>query len=143
MDLGLNGRVAVITGPAKGMGAAISQAFAAEGCRVALVGRDIVAIEPVAEKIRAEADRTRQIIIAEAYRDAQRVKGEGDARAAAIYARAFNENPEFYSFYRSLETYKATFRNKSDIMVLDPSSEFFQYLKQSGGGKGTPRPGTK
>src|SRR5216117_1375469 len=80
-----------------------------------------------AEKIRAEADRTRQIIIAEAYRDAQRVKGEGDARAAAIYARAFNENPEFYAFYRSLDAYRASFKNKSDVIVLDPNSEFFKY----------------
>jgi len=67
----------------------------------------------LAEKIRAEADRTRQIIIAEAYRDAQRVKGEGDARAAAIYARAFNENPEFYAFYRSLDAYRATSRTRA------------------------------
>jgi len=90
----------------------------------------------LAEKIRAEADRTRQIIIAEAYRDAQRVKGEGDAKAAAIYARAFNENPEFYSFYRSLDAYRATFKNKSDVIVLDPNSEFFKYFRNSGkGGK--------
>ncbi|TMH48981.1 MAG: protease modulator HflC [Betaproteobacteria bacterium] len=89
-----------------------------------------------AEKIRAEADRTRQIIIAEAYRDAQRVKGEGDARAAAIYARAFNENPEFYAFYRSLDAYRASFKNKSDVVVLDPNSEFFKYFRNSGkGGK--------
>src|SRR5216683_1111717 len=89
-----------------------------------------------AEKIRAEADRTRQIIIAEAYRDAQRVKGEGDARAAAIYARAFNDNPEFYAFYRSLDAYRASFKNKSDVIVLDPNSEFFKYFRNSGkGGK--------
>jgi membrane protease subunit HflC len=89
-----------------------------------------------AEKIRAEADRTRQIIIAEAYRDAQRVKGEGDAKAAAIYARAFNENPEFYAFYRSLDAYRASFKNKSDVVVLDPNSEFFKYFRNSGkGGK--------
>src|SRR5258708_14398135 len=89
-----------------------------------------------AEKIRAEADRTRQIIIAEAYRDAQRVKGEGDARAAAIYARAFNENPEFYAFYRSLDAYRATFKNKSDVIVLDPNSEFFRHFSNPArGGK--------
>jgi len=89
-----------------------------------------------AEKIRAQADREREVIIAEAYRDAQRVKGEGDAKASATYARAFSENPEFYSFYRSLEAYRASFKNKSDVLVLDPSSEFFRYFKNPGkGGK--------
>jgi membrane protease subunit HflC len=95
------------------------------------------------EKIRADADRQREVILADAYRQAQKVKGEGDAKSAAIYANAYGQNPEFYAFYRSLETYKATFRNKNDLMVLDPNSEFFQYLKQSGGGKGAPRPGAK
>jgi membrane protease subunit HflC len=93
------------------------------------------------EKIRADADRQREVILADAYKQAQKTKGDGDAKAAAIYAAAYGQNPEFYSFYRSLETYKATFRNKSDVMVLDPSSEFFQYLKQPGGAKGTPRSG--
>ena len=89
-----------------------------------------------AEKIRADADKQREVIIAQAYRDAQRIQGEGDARAAAIYARAFNENPEFYSFYRSLEAYRAGFKNKSDVLVLDPNSEFFKYFKSLGkGGK--------
>jgi membrane protease subunit HflC len=89
-----------------------------------------------AEKIRAEADREREVIIAGAYRDAQRVKGEGDARAAAVYARAFNENPEFYSFYRSLDAYRASFKNRSDVIVLDPNSEFFRYFRNPGrGGK--------
>ena len=95
------------------------------------------------EKIRADADRQRQVILADAYRQAQKTKGDGDAKSAAIYAAAYGQNPEFYAFYRSLETYKATFRSKGDLMVLDPNSEFFQYLKQSGGGKGTPRPGAK
>ena len=95
------------------------------------------------EKIRADADRQRQVILADAYRAAQKTKGDGDAKSAAIYAAAYGQNPEFYAFYRSLETYKATFRSKSDLMVLDPNSEFFQYLKQSGGGKGTVRPGAK
>jgi membrane protease subunit HflC len=93
------------------------------------------------EKIRADADRQREVILADAYKQAQKTKGDGDAKAAAIYAAAYGQNPEFYAFYRSLETYKATFRNKSDLMVLDPSSEFFQYLKQSGGAKGAPRSG--
>jgi membrane protease subunit HflC len=87
-----------------------------------------------AEKIRADADKQREIIIAEAYRDAQRIRGEGDARAAAIYARAFNENPEFYAFYRSLEAYRATFKNRSDVLVLDPNSEFFRYFRNLGKG---------
>jgi len=95
------------------------------------------------EKIRADADRQREVILADAYRQAQKVKGDGDAKASAIYAAAYGQNPEFYAFYRSLETYKATFKNKSDIMVLDPNSEFFQYLKPSGGAKGVPRPGAR
>ncbi len=89
-----------------------------------------------AEKIKADADRQREIIIAEAYRDAQRLKGEGDAKAAAIYAGAFGQNPEVYAFYRSLEAYRSSFRSKSDVMVLEPNSEFFKYLKSTGkGGK--------
>jgi membrane protease subunit HflC len=91
-----------------------------------------------AEKIRAEADKDREVIVAEAYREAQRTKGEGDARAAAVYARAFNENPEFFVFYRSLEAYRASFRNRSDVLVLDPSSELFRYFKNPGGGRGAP-----
>ena len=85
-----------------------------------------------AEKIRAEADKDREVIVAEAYRDAQRVKGEGDAKAPAIYAKAFSENAEFYSFYRSLEAYRASFRNRSDVLVLEPSSDFFRYFKNPG-----------
>ncbi len=85
-----------------------------------------------AEKIKAEADKQREIIIAEAYRDAQRIKGEGDAKATSIYASAFGANPEFYAFYRSLEAYRASFRNKSDILVVEPNSEFFKYLKSTG-----------
>jgi modulator of FtsH protease HflC len=81
------------------------------------------------EKIRSNADRQREVIMAKAYRDAQKNKGKGDAKATEIYAEAFNKNPEFYSFYRSLEAYKQSFQNKSDIMVLEPSSEFFKYLK--------------
>ncbi|HEX4764627.1 MAG TPA: protease modulator HflC [Usitatibacter sp.] len=87
------------------------------------------------EKIKADADRQRQVIVAEAYRDAQRVKGDGDAQASRIYAEAFQRNPEFYSFYRSLEAYRTGLRNKSDVMVLDPSSEFFKYFKGPGRGK--------
>ena len=85
------------------------------------------------EKIRADADRQREVIIAEAFRDAQRIKGQGDARAAATYAQAFQQNSEFYSFYRSLEAYRQSLKNKSDVMVLDPSSDFFKYLKSPTG----------
>jgi membrane protease subunit HflC len=88
-----------------------------------------------AEKIRAEADKDREVIIAEAYRDAQKAKGEGDAKAAAIYAKAFGESPEFYSFYRSLEAYRASFRNRSDVLVLDPNSDFFKYFRGPGGSR--------
>jgi membrane protease subunit HflC len=95
------------------------------------------------EKIRADADRQREVILADAYKQAQKTKGDGDAKASAIYAAAYGQDPEFYAFYRSLEAYKATFRTKSDVMVLDPSSEFFQYLRQSGGAKGAPRARTK
>jgi modulator of FtsH protease HflC len=81
------------------------------------------------EKIRADADRQREVIIAEAFRDAQKIRGEGDAKASALYAEAFGRDPQFAQFYRSLEAYRATFRNKSDVMVLDPSSEFFRAMR--------------
>ena len=85
------------------------------------------------EKIRADADRQREVIVAEAYRDAQRIKGQGDARAAATYAQAFQQSPEFYSFYRSLEAYRQSLKTKSDVLVLDPSSDFFKFLKSPSG----------
>jgi len=82
------------------------------------------------EKIRADADRQREITIANAYRDAQKIKGEGDAQAAAIYAESFGRDPQFAQFYRSLEAYKASFNSRSDVMVLDPSSsEFFKVMR--------------
>jgi len=84
------------------------------------------------EKIKADADKQRQVILAEAYREAQKTKGEGDAKASALYGAAFGRNPEFYAFYRSLEAYKQSFKNKSDVMVVDPSSAFFKYLKNPG-----------
>jgi len=87
------------------------------------------------EKIRADADRQREVILAEAYRKAQKTQGEGDAKASVIYAEAFGRNPEFYSFYRSLEAYKQSFKNKSDVLVLEPNSDFFKYLKNPKGGK--------
>ncbi|MBN9421939.1 MAG: HflC protein [Candidatus Accumulibacter sp. 66-26] len=87
-----------------------------------------------AEKIRADADKQREVIVAEAYRDAQKVKGEGDAKAASIYAQAFGQNPEFYSFYRSLEAYRNSFKTKSDVLVVEPNSDFFKYMKSGGRG---------
>jgi modulator of FtsH protease HflC len=101
----------------------------AERTRVANELRSTGAAE--SEKIRADADKQREVILAQAYRDAQRIKGEGDAKAAGIYASAYEKNAEFYAFYRSLEAYKQSFRNKSDVLVLEPSSEFFKYLKNS------------
>jgi len=84
------------------------------------------------EKIRADADRQREIIVAEAYRDAQKIKGEGDAKASALYAESFGRDPQFAQFYRSLEAYRATFRSKSDVMVMDPSSDFFRAMRGAG-----------
>ena len=87
-----------------------------------------------AEKIRADADRQREVIVADAYRDAQKIKGEGDAKATAIYGQAFGQNAEFYAFYRSLEAYRGSFRTKNDVMVVEPSSDFFKYMKSVGRG---------
>ncbi|MGH6627533.1 MAG: protease modulator HflC [Burkholderiaceae bacterium] len=86
----------------------------------------------VGEKIRADADRQREVIVANAYRDAQKIKGEGDAEAARIYGEAFGRDPQFAQFYRSLEAYKSSFGKKSDVIVLDPSSsEFFKIFRGS------------
>ncbi len=86
------------------------------------------------EQIRADADRQREIIVANAYRDAQKVKGEGDAKATSIYGQAFSDSPEFYTFYRSLEAYRGSFKSKNDVLVLEPGSDFFKYMKGSGRG---------
>lgn len=83
-----------------------------------------------AERIRASADRERTIEIANAYKDAEELRGEGDAKAAGIYAEAYQQDAEFYSFMRSLNAYKAAFSNKGDIMLIEPDSQFFKYLKQ-------------
>ena len=91
-----------------------------------------------AEKIRADAERQREVIIAEAYRDAQKVKGEGDAKASALYADAFGRDPQFAQFYRSLDAYRATFRSRSDLMVLDPNNEFFRAMRSGGPGLTAP-----
>ncbi|HEV7929559.1 MAG TPA: protease modulator HflC [Nitrosospira sp.] len=102
----------------------------AERKRVANELRSTGAAE--SEKIRADADRQREVILAEAYRKAQEVKGEGDAKASAIYAAAFQANPEFYAFYRSMDAYKQSFKSKGDMLVLEPNAEFFKYMKNTG-----------
>jgi membrane protease subunit HflC len=84
------------------------------------------------EKIRADADRQREVILAEAYRDAQTVKGDGDAKASALFADAFGRDPQFAQFYRSLEAYRASFRSKGDVIIVDPNTDFFKALRGSG-----------
>ena len=87
----------------------------------------------IAEEIRANADKERTVILADAYKTAEIIKGEGDADATSTYAEAFNKNPEFYEFTRSLSAYQATFQNKSDVLLIDPESDFFKYLDSSFG----------
>jgi modulator of FtsH protease HflC len=99
----------------------------AERRRVANELRSTGAAE--SEKIRADADRQKEITIAEAYRDAERTKGEGDAKASAIYAQAFGSNPEFYAFYRSLDAYRKSFATKGNLFVVDPSTDFFKFMQ--------------
>ncbi len=84
------------------------------------------------ERIRAEADREREVIVAEAYRQAQELRGEGDARATRLFADAWKKDPDFAAFYRSLDAYRESFRDRSDILVLDPSSDFFRFFKAPG-----------
>jgi membrane protease subunit HflC len=90
------------------------------------------------EKIRADAEKQREVILAEAYREAQKVKGEGDAKASSIYAESFGRDPQFAQFYRSLEAYRASFRNKNDVMVLDPGSDFFKAMRGGAGAAAGP-----
>lgn len=85
------------------------------------------------EKIRADADRQREVTVANAYRDAQKIKGDGDAQATRTYAESFGRDPQFAQFYRSLDAYKSSFNKKSDVMVIDESSEFFKAMRASGG----------
>ncbi len=99
----------------------------AERKRVANELRSTGAAE--SEKIRADADRQREVILAEAYREAQKTMGDGDSQAAATYATAFQKDSEFYAFWRSMDAYKQSFKNKGDMMVLEPTSDFFKYLK--------------
>lgn len=112
--------------------ASVYDRMKAERTRVANELRSTGSAE--SEKIRADADRQRTILLAEAYRDAEQIRGEGDAKASQIYADAFGQNAEFYKFYRSLEAYRASFKNRSDMMVVDPNSEFFKYFKSPGSG---------
>ena len=83
-----------------------------------------------AEKIRADAERKREILLADAYRQAEKIRGEGDAKATSVYAGAYSRAPEFYSFYRSLSAYRESFKKKEDIMIVDPSADFFRYMKK-------------
>lgn len=112
---------------------AVFDRMKAERVRAAAELRSAGAAE--SERIKADADRQRTVIMAEAFRDAQKIMGEGDAQASEIYAKSFGKNPEFYKFYRSLEAYKATFRNHGDVMILDPNSDFFKYFRNPGAGK--------
>ncbi|CUI04546.1 protease modulator HflC [Massilia antarctica] len=111
--------------------ASVYDRMKAERLRVANELRSTGSAE--SEKIRADADRQRTVLLAEAFRDAEKIKGDGDAKASQIYAEAFGKNPEFYKFYRSLEAYRATFKNHGDVMVLDSNSEFFKYFRSPGG----------
>ena len=87
----------------------------------------------IAELIRSTAERQRTVILADAYRDGQKIRGEGDALAAEIYANAYNKDPEFYAFYRSIDAYRKSMGKQGDILVLDPNNEFFRYLNRSTG----------
>jgi membrane protease subunit HflC len=112
---------------------AVIERMKAERTRIANEVRATGAAE--GEQIRGDAERQRTTLLAEAQRDAETIRGDGDAKAAQIYAASFGKNPEFYRFYRSMEAYKATFKGKSDILVLDSNSEFFKYFKGPGAGK--------
>ncbi|MBN4665079.1 protease modulator HflC [Pandoraea nosoerga] len=116
---------------AAGISDSVYSRMAAERKRVANELRSTGAAE--AEQIRADADRQRDVVVAEAYAKAQQVKGEGDAAAASIYAQAFGRDPQFAQFYQSLEAYKATFRDKKDVIIADPNSDFFRFMRGSGG----------
>ncbi|VVD90328.1 protease modulator HflC [Pandoraea terrigena] len=116
---------------AAGISDSVYRRMAAERKRVANELRSTGAAE--AEQIRADADRQRDVVVAEAYAKAQQVKGEGDATAAGIYAQAFGRDPQFAQFYQSLEAYKATFRDKRDVIIADPNSDFFRFMRSSGG----------
>jgi membrane protease subunit HflC len=108
----------------------VYQRMVAERARIAKELRAQGAEE--AEKIRADADRQREILLAQAYGEAERIRGEGDGTATAIYANAYGSNPDFYALYRSLNAYRESFKGKDDIVIIDPSAEFFKFLKNPG-----------
>lgn len=109
----------------------VYQQMAAERARIAAERR--AEGRESAEGKRAEADKERTVILAEAYREAQIIRGEGDALAAEIYATAYNKDPEFYSFYRSIDAYRKSMGKEGDVLVLDPNNDFFRYLNNSDG----------
>lgn len=116
--------------------ASVFDRMKSERVRVANELRSTGAAE--SEKIRADADRQRVVIMAEAYRESEKIRGAGDAKASQIYGQAFGQNPDFYKFYRSLEAYRASFKNRHDLMVVDPNSEFFKYFKGVGNNNTAP-----
>ncbi len=111
----------------------VYQRMAAERARIAAERR--AEGRALAEEKRASADREVTVILADAYRDGQKIRGEGDATAAEIYADAYNRDPEFYSFYRSIDAYRKSLGTSGDLLVLDPESDFFRYLNESDGGR--------
>jgi membrane protease subunit HflC len=111
----------------------VYQQMAAERARIATERRATGRQE--AERMRAAADRERTVILANAYRDGQIIRGEGDAKAAEIYANAYNRDPEFYSFYRSIDAYRKSMGREGDLLVLDPDSDFFRYLNELEGSR--------
>lgn len=111
----------------------VYQRMAAERKRIAAERR--AEGRAVAEQKRASADRERTVILADAYRDGQKIRGEGDATAAEIYANAYNKDPEFYAFYRSIDAYRKSMGQEGDLLVLDPDNDFFRYLNESDGGR--------
>ena len=111
----------------------VYQQMAAERARIAAERR--ATGRATAERMRAEADRARTVILASAYRDSQKIRGDGDATAAEIYANAYNKDPEFYAFYRSIDAYRKSIGREGDLLVLDPSSDFFRYLNRADGGE--------
>ena len=110
----------------------VYQQMAAERARIATERR--AEGRQIEQERRAAADRERTVILADAYRDGQKIRGEGDARAAEIYANAYNKDPEFYAFYRSIDAYRKSMGKEGDLLVLDPGNDFFRYLNRADGG---------
>lgn len=121
---------------ASGISDSVYRRMAAERKRVANELRSTGAAE--AEQIRADADRQREVIVADAYSKAQKIKGDGDAQASLIYGQAFGQDPKFAAFYQSLQAYRDTFRDKKDVIIADPNTEFFRFMRQPGGEAAVP-----